>query len=77
VELHRDARFEQGSSGTQVADKEGFKSYRLLARNYNPLLYDCIKEEVERLLEAGFIQTCRYAEWVSNIVPVEKRVRAR
>jgi hypothetical protein len=28
---------------------------------------------VERLLEAGFIQTCRYAEWVLNIVPVEKK----
>jgi hypothetical protein len=23
-------------------------------------------------LQAGFIQPCRYAEWVSNIVPVEK-----
>jgi hypothetical protein len=28
---------------------------------------------VERLLEAGFIRPCRYAEWVSNIVPVEKK----
>jgi hypothetical protein len=24
-------------------------------------------------LQAGFIQPCRYAEWVSNIVPVEKK----
>jgi hypothetical protein len=32
-----------------------------------------IKEEVERLLEAGFIQTCRYVEWISNIVPMEKK----
>jgi hypothetical protein len=28
---------------------------------------------VERLLEAGFIRPCRYVEWVSNIVPVEKK----
>jgi hypothetical protein len=28
---------------------------------------------MECLLEAGFIQTCRYAEWVSNIIPVEKK----
>ena len=28
---------------------------------------------MERLLEAGFIRTCQYADWVSNIVPVEKK----
>jgi hypothetical protein len=28
---------------------------------------------VERLLDAGFIRPCRYAEWVSNIIPVEKK----
>ena len=32
---------------------------------------DRIKED--RLLEAGFIRSCRYAEWISNIVPVEKK----
>jgi hypothetical protein len=32
-----------------------------------------VKEEVDRLLQAGFIQLCRYAKWVSNIVPVEKK----
>jgi hypothetical protein len=25
------------------------------------------------LLQAGFIKPCRYADWVSNIVPVEKK----
>ena len=24
-------------------------------------------------MQAGFVQPCRYAEWVSNIVPVEKK----
>jgi hypothetical protein len=28
---------------------------------------------VERLLDAGFIQPCRYAEWVFNIIHVEKK----
>jgi hypothetical protein len=28
---------------------------------------------VERLLDEGFIQPCRYAVWVSNIVPMEKK----
>jgi hypothetical protein len=30
---------------------------------------------VDRLLQAGFIQSCRYADWVSNIVLVEKNTR--
>jgi len=32
-----------------------------------------VKKEVERLLEANFIRTCRYAEWISSIVPVYKK----
>jgi hypothetical protein len=32
-----------------------------------------VKEEINQLLQAGFIQPCRYAEWVSNIVPVTKK----
>jgi hypothetical protein len=32
-----------------------------------------VKEEVDRLLHAGFKQPCRYADWVSNIVTVEKK----
>jgi hypothetical protein len=36
-------------------------------------LFGRIKEEVDRVLKAGFIRPCRYAEWVSNIVPIEKK----
>jgi hypothetical protein len=32
-----------------------------------------VKKEVERLIEANFIRTCRYAECISNIVPVYKK----
>jgi hypothetical protein len=32
-----------------------------------------VKEEVNRLLNAKFIRSCRYADWISNIVPVEKK----
>jgi hypothetical protein len=53
--------------------KKGFRPYKQPARNYNPELLDRIKEEVERRLKANFIRTCRYAEWVSNTVPVEKK----
>jgi hypothetical protein len=32
-----------------------------------------VKEEMDRLLQVGFIQPCRYADWVSSIVLVEKK----
>jgi 4-hydroxy-3-methylbut-2-en-1-yl diphosphate synthase IspG/GcpE len=31
-----------------------------------------VKEVVDQLLQAGFVQPCRYADSVSNIVPVQK-----
>jgi hypothetical protein len=52
--------------------KPGFRPHKQHARSFNPKLYGRVKEEVERLLRSKFIQPCRYAEWVSNIVPVEK-----
>nr|CAD39373.2 OSJNBb0021I10.7 [Oryza sativa Japonica Group] len=36
-------------------------------------MLDAVKAEVARLYDAGFIRPCRYAEWVSNIVPVIKK----
>ena len=36
-------------------------------------IYYRIKEEINRLLDADFIRSCRYADWISNIVPVEKK----
>ncbi|KAI5316273.1 hypothetical protein L3X38_045449 [Prunus dulcis] len=32
-----------------------------------------VKEEIERLLKAGFIKPAIYADWLANIVPVLKR----
>jgi hypothetical protein len=32
-----------------------------------------VKKEVERLIEANFIRSCRYAEWSSNIVPIYEK----
>jgi hypothetical protein len=32
-----------------------------------------VKNKVDRLLQVGFIQPCRYADWVSNIVPEEEK----
>jgi hypothetical protein len=48
-------------------------SNNILARLCNPKIYSDIKAEITKLLEAGFIRQCRYAEWISNIVPVYKK----
>ncbi|MBS2634161.1 RNA-directed DNA polymerase, partial [Salmonella enterica subsp. enterica serovar 1,4,[5],12:i:-] len=53
--------------------KYGFRPYKQLTRRFNPEIYDRVKEEINRLLEANFIRPCRYADWISNIVPVEKK----
>jgi hypothetical protein len=53
--------------------KSGFRPYKQPTRRFNPIIYDRVKEEVERLLDVGFIQPCRYTELVSNIVPIEKK----
>jgi hypothetical protein len=53
--------------------KWGFGPYKQPVRNFNSKLLGRIKKEVEQLLKAEFIRTCRYADWISNIVPVEKK----
>jgi hypothetical protein len=52
--------------------KSGFRPFKQKPRSFRPDLLPLIKDEIHRLLEANFIRLCRYAEWVSNIVPVEK-----
>ena len=32
-----------------------------------------VKKEVQKMLDAGFIRPCRYAEWISSVVPVQKK----
>jgi hypothetical protein len=32
-----------------------------------------VKKKVEKMLEAGFIRPCRYAEWISSVVPMQKK----
>jgi hypothetical protein len=53
--------------------KADFRPYKQGARNFKPEIIGRVKEEVDRLLQARFIQPCCYANWVSNIVPVEKK----
>jgi hypothetical protein len=51
----------------------GFRPYKHGAQNFKPEIIEKVKEEVDRLLQARFMQPCRYADWVSNIVSIEKK----
>jgi hypothetical protein len=53
--------------------KSGFMPYKQPAQRFNLIIHDQVKEEMEQLLDVGFIRPCRYAEWVFNIVPIEKK----
>jgi hypothetical protein len=57
----------------RLSIKVSFRPFKEHARRYNPLIYNQIKVEIDRLLKANFIRPCRYADWISNIVPVEKK----
>ena len=53
--------------------KARFRPYKQPARCFIPIMYDRIKAEINSLLDAGFIRSCCYTNWISNIVPVEKK----
>jgi hypothetical protein len=53
--------------------KEGFQPFQQSPRRMAPDITLKIKEEIERLVRAGFIRLARYVEWLSNIVPVLKK----
>jgi hypothetical protein len=36
-------------------------------------VFEEVKNEIEKMPEAGFIRSCRYAKWISSIVPVQKK----
>ena len=55
--------------------KPGYRPFKQAPRRFNPNVLDDIKKETERLLEAKFIRPCRYAEWISNVVPMYKKNR--
>jgi hypothetical protein len=51
----------------------GFRPFKQKPRTFCLVMLPRIKDEIHWLLEANFIRPCRYAEWVSNIVLVEKK----
>jgi hypothetical protein len=50
--------------------KKGYRSFKQRAHQMRTEVLEEVKKEIEKMLEAGFIRPCRYAEWISSIVPV-------
>jgi hypothetical protein len=53
--------------------KPEFRPFQQRARQMKAEVLEEVKKEVEKMIEAGFIRTCRYAEWISSVVPVQKK----
>jgi len=54
--------------------KSGFRPHEQPARRCNLNIIPDIKAEITKLIEAKFIWHCRYADWISNVVPVYKKI---
>ena len=53
--------------------KKGFQPFQQPARHMKAEVLEEVKKEVQKMLDAGFIRPCRYAEWISSVVPVQKK----
>jgi hypothetical protein len=53
--------------------KKGFWPFQQRACQMRIEVLEEVKKEIEKMLEAGFIRPCKYAEWISSIVPVQKK----
>jgi hypothetical protein len=53
--------------------KKGFQPFQQSVHQMRTDVLEEVKKEIEKMLEAGFIRTCRYDEWISSIVPIQKK----
>jgi hypothetical protein len=53
--------------------KSGFRPFQQRIRQMKADVLVEVKKEIEKMIEAGFIRACRYAEWISSVVPVQKK----
>ncbi|KAM2842616.1 hypothetical protein PS2_030728 [Malus domestica] len=54
--------------------KEGFKPVKQAPRIMSKEIEEKVKEEIKRLVKAGFIRPAKYVEWLANIVPILKAI---
>nr|XP_027067484.1 uncharacterized protein LOC113693104 [Coffea arabica] len=53
--------------------KRGTKPVKQTQRRFRPELIPLIENEINRLIEDGFIREVKYPTWISSIVPVRKK----
>jgi hypothetical protein len=53
--------------------KKGFRPFQQWARQMRTEALEEVKKEIEKMLEVGFTRLCRYTEWISSNVPVQKK----
>jgi len=53
--------------------KFGFRPHQQPSCRCNPNINPDINAKITKLTEAKFIRQCRYAEWISNVVPIYKK----
>ena len=56
-----------------LAIKHGTRPVKQAQRFFRPELVPKIEEELNKLIEAGFIREAKYPTWISSIVPVKKK----
>jgi len=56
-----------------LAIKQGMRPVKQAQRWFRPELVPQIENEVNKLIEAGFIREVKYPTWIANIVPVRKK----
>ncbi|KAA0055891.1 uncharacterized protein E6C27_scaffold438G00090 [Cucumis melo var. makuwa] len=57
----------------RLAIKPEHRPVKQAQRRFRPELISQIEEEVNKLIEAGFIHEVKYPIWIANIVPVRKK----
>ncbi|CAN6701118.1 unnamed protein product [Malus baccata var. baccata] len=53
---------------------EGYKPVKQAPRRMSKEIEEKVKEEIERLVKAGFIKPAKYVEWLAKIVPILKAI---
>ena len=57
----------------RLPTKPGFQPFAQHPKKIDVKIVDTVKEEIEKMIRAGFIRPCVYATWISSIVLVWKK----
>ena len=57
----------------QLAVRKNVRPIKQAQRQFHPNLIPQIENEINKLIEVGFIREVKYPPWISNIVPVRKK----